>query len=136
MIRKLLSSVYRLRKISPTINFISMLPQNNAICTQQTDSLWLSRAQKLVPSLSNLHHKGQAGRVGIVGGSLEYTGLVVRIEAQTLANVYQAMYNNHEIIPVLRTTLLLVHFVSVRIWFMYSVVSQLALQLKHTVQNS
>lgn len=28
----------------------------------------------VVPSLSNSKHKGQAGRIGVIGGSLEYTG--------------------------------------------------------------
>ncbi|XP_031777010.1 ATP-dependent (S)-NAD(P)H-hydrate dehydratase isoform X1 [Nasonia vitripennis] len=31
-------------------------------------------AKQLVPVLSNAKHKGQAGRIGIVGGSLEYSG--------------------------------------------------------------
>lgn len=67
MIRKLLSSVYHLeRKVGSTHNLSSMSSQNN--------NLWLTRARDVVPSLSNHHHKGQAGRVGIVGGSLEYTG--------------------------------------------------------------
>lgn len=30
--------------------------------------------KKLAPPLSNDRHKGQAGRIGIFGGSLEYTG--------------------------------------------------------------
>jgi ATP-dependent NAD(P)H-hydrate dehydratase len=29
-----------------------------------------------VPKLTNNFHKGEAGRIGIVGGSLEYTGAV------------------------------------------------------------
>lgn len=27
-----------------------------------------------IPPLDGTHHKGQAGRIGVVGGSLEYTG--------------------------------------------------------------
>ncbi|XP_014203445.1 ATP-dependent (S)-NAD(P)H-hydrate dehydratase [Copidosoma floridanum] len=37
------------------------------------DSL-LEAARQLVPSLSSAKHKGQDGRIGIVGGSLEYSG--------------------------------------------------------------
>lgn len=53
-----------------------MSSENNAdrIQQQSDNSLWLTRARDVVPSLTPLHHKGQAGRVGIVGGSLEYTG--------------------------------------------------------------
>lgn len=35
---------------------------------------WLARARAVVPPLANSKHKGQAGRIGIIGGSLEYTG--------------------------------------------------------------
>lgn len=35
---------------------------------------WLDRARTIVPPLSADRHKGQAGRIGIIGGSLEYTG--------------------------------------------------------------
>ncbi|XP_053690096.1 ATP-dependent (S)-NAD(P)H-hydrate dehydratase [Sabethes cyaneus] len=34
----------------------------------------LERARNIVPHLETDRHKGQAGRIGIVGGSLEYTG--------------------------------------------------------------
>ncbi|CAK1546162.1 unnamed protein product [Leptosia nina] len=34
----------------------------------------LSLVQLCIPPLDNSKHKGQAGRIGIVGGSLEYTG--------------------------------------------------------------
>ncbi|KAL3274132.1 hypothetical protein HHI36_015546 [Cryptolaemus montrouzieri] len=34
----------------------------------------LSRCKQLAPSLSQDKHKGQAGRIGVFGGSLEYTG--------------------------------------------------------------
>lgn len=33
-------------------------------------------AKKLAPPLSNDRHKGQAGRIGIFGGSIEYTGKI------------------------------------------------------------
>lgn len=38
-----------------------------------TDSI-LRNAKACIPSLNNNSHKGQAGRIGIIGGSLEYTG--------------------------------------------------------------
>lgn len=73
MIKKLISSVYRLRKVGSTQYFKSMSSQDNTNCTKQSDN-WLVRARDVVPALSTLKHKGEAGRVGIVGGSLEYTG--------------------------------------------------------------
>lgn len=35
---------------------------------------WIHRAKAVVPKLSDDRHKGQAGRIGVIGGSLEYTG--------------------------------------------------------------
>lgn len=34
----------------------------------------LKTVKTCIPSLDGDKHKGQAGRIGIVGGSLEYTG--------------------------------------------------------------
>ncbi|CAO1399443.1 unnamed protein product [Diamesa serratosioi] len=34
----------------------------------------LERSKRIVPPLTNDLHKGQAGRIGIIGGSIEYTG--------------------------------------------------------------
>lgn len=36
--------------------------------------LYIERARQCVPLLSNELHKGQAGRIGVIGGSFEYTG--------------------------------------------------------------
>lgn len=36
--------------------------------------VYLERARQCVPLLTNSLHKGQAGRIGVVGGSFEYTG--------------------------------------------------------------
>ncbi|XP_050080779.1 ATP-dependent (S)-NAD(P)H-hydrate dehydratase [Anopheles maculipalpis] len=49
------------------------------ICTHigmssENKSPLLERARNIVPHLDTDRHKGQAGRIGIVGGSLEYTG--------------------------------------------------------------
>lgn len=37
-------------------------------------SFAIESAKSCIPPLDNKNHKGQAGRIGIVGGSLEYTG--------------------------------------------------------------
>ncbi|XP_037024803.1 ATP-dependent (S)-NAD(P)H-hydrate dehydratase [Bradysia coprophila] len=39
-----------------------------------TDNGIMEQVREIVPKLSNDRHKGQAGRIGIVGGSKEYTG--------------------------------------------------------------
>lgn len=38
----------------------------------------------LVPALNYANHKGQAGRIGVLGGSLEYTGAPYYAAASTL----------------------------------------------------
>lgn len=42
--------------------------------TKMSSDLYITRARQCVPLLVNELHKGQAGRVGVVGGSFEYTG--------------------------------------------------------------
>ncbi|XP_052871623.1 ATP-dependent (S)-NAD(P)H-hydrate dehydratase, partial [Anopheles cruzii] len=42
--------------------------------SSENKSPLLERARNIVPHLETDRHKGQAGRIGIVGGSLEYTG--------------------------------------------------------------
>uniref|UniRef100_A0A336MQX3 ATP-dependent (S)-NAD(P)H-hydrate dehydratase n=1 Tax=Culicoides sonorensis TaxID=179676 RepID=A0A336MQX3_CULSO len=37
-------------------------------------SEWLERAKRIVPELNDQRHKGQCGRIGVFGGSSEYTG--------------------------------------------------------------
>lgn len=39
-----------------------------------SDEALLASARAFIPNLSNAMHKGQAGRIGVVGGSEEYTG--------------------------------------------------------------
>lgn len=39
-----------------------------------SESSLLALCKQLVPPLSKDRHKGQAGRIGVFGGSLEYTG--------------------------------------------------------------
>lgn len=38
----------------------------------------------IVPALNYANHKGQAGRIGVLGGSLEYTGAPYYAAASTL----------------------------------------------------
>ncbi|XP_038220195.1 ATP-dependent (S)-NAD(P)H-hydrate dehydratase-like [Zerene cesonia] len=45
------------------------------ILTAQMNTVEVMKlAQLCIPALDNSKHKGQAGRIGIIGGSLEYTG--------------------------------------------------------------
>lgn len=46
---------------------------NLVVATVETHKL-IRQVRLIVPSLSDGHHKGQAGRIGVIGGSLEYTG--------------------------------------------------------------
>lgn len=45
-------------------------------CTKMSDNRcqWMERAKRVVPVLTNDRHKGQCGRIGVFGGSIEYTG--------------------------------------------------------------
>lgn len=38
------------------------------------EPLMIKMIKQCIPPLDNTRHKGQAGRIGVVGGSLEYTG--------------------------------------------------------------
>lgn len=42
--------------------------------TEMNKSTLSSRLKQLVPPLTNGKHKGEAGRIGVIGGSIEYTG--------------------------------------------------------------
>lgn len=53
--------------------FKSSLSSNMASEKESFETL-LNRCKKLVPSLSNDKHKGQSGRIGVFGGSKDYTG--------------------------------------------------------------
>lgn len=45
------------------------------LSTQNNDTgKWMGLAKQAIPILNNDKHKGQDGRIGIIGGSLEYTG--------------------------------------------------------------
>lgn len=61
---------------------VQVLVKNNRIITtverrnksQKMDPQWLSCARDCVPALSGDRHKGQAGRIGVIGGCADYTG--------------------------------------------------------------
>lgn len=42
-----------------------------------TENDLLKEVKNIVPKLSNDRHKGQAGRIGIIGGSKEYPGTIL-----------------------------------------------------------
>lgn len=43
--------------------------------SDMANDLWWQMVKEAVPKLSDpKRHKGQSGRIGVVGGSLEYTG--------------------------------------------------------------
>lgn len=55
----------------------SLLPSatnNNNMSSAAIRAGLLADAQRIIPPLSEARHKGQAGRVGVVGGSKDYTG--------------------------------------------------------------
>nr|CAB3246484.1 ATP-dependent (S)-NAD(P)H-hydrate dehydratase [Phallusia mammillata] len=52
----------------------SYLSHTKMNCAMQNDSQVIEEINKIIPPLTYSQHKGQAGRIGIVGGSEEYTG--------------------------------------------------------------
>lgn len=62
-------------KFNSLLNFknIQILVQNSSVRKMSVQS-YLEKARQCVPLLENSLHKGQAGRIGVVGGSFEYTG--------------------------------------------------------------
>ena len=52
-------------------NFIKYFTSKMSTCSED---VLLQAAKQLVPKLNVTKHKGQDGRIGIVGGSLEYSG--------------------------------------------------------------
>lgn len=62
---------------SKVLHFISIplfRPVSRAFSAKMSSDLYIERARQCVPFLSNELHKGEAGRIGVVGGSFEYTG--------------------------------------------------------------
>jgi ATP-dependent NAD(P)H-hydrate dehydratase len=76
------------QKLSPQQNVLfsgssSDLPQQKAVQVPTrnmastpvgNDEALLASSRAFIPSLTNAMHKGQAGRIGVIGGSEEYTG--------------------------------------------------------------
>ncbi|SOV09182.1 ATP-dependent (S)-NAD(P)H-hydrate dehydratase [Ustilago sp. UG-2017a] len=61
-------------KIASTItNNLSSLT-SKALSTTSTQRALMQSVKSIIPPLSSAKHKGQAGRIGIVGGSKDYTG--------------------------------------------------------------
>ncbi|XP_045493765.1 ATP-dependent (S)-NAD(P)H-hydrate dehydratase [Colias croceus] len=54
--------------------FLNTLNMSKVSTAQMNTAEILKLAQSCIPALDNKKHKGQAGRIGIIGGSLEYTG--------------------------------------------------------------
>ncbi|XP_055597644.1 ATP-dependent (S)-NAD(P)H-hydrate dehydratase-like [Uranotaenia lowii] len=72
------SLIYRSFTVLREVKF-TPTPVNHrrlSFCIEMTEnkSPLLERARDMVPHLATDRHKGQAGRIGIVGGSVEYTG--------------------------------------------------------------
>ncbi|KAK4018388.1 ATP-dependent (S)-NAD(P)H-hydrate dehydratase [Daphnia magna] len=61
--------------VKPTTSYCSP-PTQSTIASMQTLSkeILLLEMKKSIPILSNSLHKGESGRIGVIGGSLEYTG--------------------------------------------------------------
>lgn len=47
---------------------------SKAMATTSTQQSLMQSVKRIIPPLSSTKHKGQAGRIGIVGGSKDYTG--------------------------------------------------------------
>ncbi|XP_031628750.1 ATP-dependent (S)-NAD(P)H-hydrate dehydratase [Contarinia nasturtii] len=56
------------------VSIISFAKQSFSFANMSNSNLYLTKARQCVPLLTNDMHKGQAGRIGVVGGSFEYTG--------------------------------------------------------------
>lgn len=85
-VMSLLSPLFIFRKISAVKNIPSHRIIHSASLTCNPFNNWtshtmgdnksplLERVHNIIPDLSSERHKGEAGRIGIVGGSAEYTG--------------------------------------------------------------
>lgn len=71
---------FSVRRISTEQNCHLLVPAGGShylsrrATMSENKSPLLERARNIVPHLETTRHKGQAGRIGVVGGSLEYTG--------------------------------------------------------------
>jgi NAD(P)H-hydrate repair Nnr-like enzyme with NAD(P)H-hydrate dehydratase domain len=53
----------------------------------------LPNIKKIIPPLSSSLHKGQAGKIGIIGGSKEYTGAPYYASISALKAVSKIFYS-------------------------------------------
>lgn len=67
---RLFSNAFR----SPRVTAVSKNLRSRSNLSTMNESSLLTLSKELVPPLSKGRHKGQAGRIGVFGGSLEYTG--------------------------------------------------------------
>lgn len=55
-------------------NYSNFLVKNLSNSAKMDENSIIELTKQLAPPLTNDKHKGQAGRIGVFGGSLEYTG--------------------------------------------------------------
>lgn len=60
-------------KIKKHFSLNSLRPMSS-VHNKMEDSCMLKSVKACIPPLDLSSHKGQAGRIGVIGGSLEYTG--------------------------------------------------------------
>lgn len=61
-------------KLASTITTNLSSLSSKALATTSTQQSLMQSVKRIIPPLSTTKHKGQAGRIGIVGGSRDYTG--------------------------------------------------------------
>lgn len=60
--------------ILKSINLFSSISHIKSVINMSSCINYVQVAKECIPELSTTRHKGQAGRIGVIGGSLEYTG--------------------------------------------------------------
>ncbi|XP_055371955.1 ATP-dependent (S)-NAD(P)H-hydrate dehydratase [Condylostylus longicornis] len=88
-------------KKSFAIKYYSGIMQENTI---EIKSL-LESIKRIVPRLNDDKHKGQAGRIGVIGGSLEYTGapFFAAISALRVGADLVHIFCQHSAAPVIKS---------------------------------
>ncbi|CDU22946.1 uncharacterized protein SPSC_01576 [Sporisorium scitamineum] len=61
-------------KLASTITTNLSSLASKAVASSSTQQSLMQSVKRIIPPLSSAKHKGQAGRIGIVGGSRDYTG--------------------------------------------------------------
>lgn len=62
------------RRISCSESFSRQVSMSLIMNLSVADNGFVQQVKEIVPKLSHDRHKGQAGRIGVVGGSKEYPG--------------------------------------------------------------